>query len=280
MVRNEPLIARDARVFRPGGHPHDERVLLAVEEPLAVTLNGRRVAVLMRLAGLEKELAAGFCVSEGLIGGADDLLLVEHCGQGIPAPGEDAEEQEGPSRNRVRVRARPEGIRSEAQLDVIRLIRAGCGRTDALAALDLPPLADGPCFQSELLLGLATKLREAQRLHRASGGLHAAGLFDREGRMVAVAEDVGRHNALDKVAGHCLLRRIALDDKLALCSGRLSYEMAAKAVRLRLPLLMSVTAPTALAAEAAEAHNLTLVGYARGGHMTVYCHPERVALTA
>jgi len=275
VAEERPLVEREVLRIQSGGGEERETASLALEEPLAVDLNGQQVAVLMRLAGLEKELAVGFCVSEGFVATSDDLLLVEHCGQGIAAPGNSLKSG-GASRNRVRISARPEGLCPDARLDVTRLIRAGCGRSDAVVALDLPILDEGPHFAAEMLLGLGSKLRAAQRLHRESGGLHAAALFDASGYLVCSAEDVGRHNALDKVAGHCLLRRIPLDDKVALCSGRLSYEMAAKVARLGLPLLMSVTAPTALAVETAEACNLTLVGYVRGSGMTVYCHPDRV----
>lgn len=275
VAEERPLVEREVLRIQSNCGVKREPALLALEEPFVLELNGEEVAVVMRLSGMEKELAVGFCLSEGLVATCGDLLLVEHCGRGIPAPGE-SPESGGPSRNRVRISARPEGLRPDARLDVTRLIRAGCGRSDAVVALDLPVLSDGPRFAAEMLLGLGSKLREAQLLHRESGGLHAAALFDTGGNVVCSAEDVGRHNALDKVAGHCLLRRIPLDDKVGLCSGRLSYEMAAKAVRLGLPLLMSVTAPTALAVETAEACNLTLVGYVRGSRMTVYCHPDRV----
>jgi len=275
MTEERPLIEREVLRIKSGCGAELDTALVALEEPLALELNGRQVAVLMRLAGMEKALAAGYCLSEGLVATADDLLLVEHCGQGVPVPGEPLESGDQ-SRNRVRLSVRPEGLRPDARLDVTRLIRAGCGRSDHVVALDLPVLGKGPRFAAEMLLGLAAKLRDSQRLHRESGGLHAAALFDGDGNLVCSAEDVGRHNALDKVAGHCLLRRISLEDKVALCSGRLSYEMAAKAARLGLPLLMSVTAPTALAVETAETCHLTLVGYARGSRMTVYCHPDRV----
>jgi len=277
VAEERPLVEREVLRMASDCCMEREDALLALEEPLALDLNGRQVAVLMRLAGMEKELAAGFCLSEGLVATPEGLLLVEHCGQGMPAPGDPPEPGDG-SRNRVRVRARPESLNPDARLDVTRLIRAGCGRSDDVVTLDLPAVSEGQRFSGEMLQGLGSKLRAAQHLHREAGGLHAAALFNAVGDLVCSAEDVGRHNALDKVVGHCVLRRIPLDDKVGLCSGRLSYEMAAKAARLGLPLLMSVTAPTALAVDTAEVCNLTLVGYARGRRMTVYCHSERITV--
>ncbi|MBN1399771.1 MAG: formate dehydrogenase accessory sulfurtransferase FdhD [Anaerolineae bacterium] len=248
------------------------------EEPLSLTINGHQVAVLMRMPGLEKELAAGFCLSEGLVERFDDILLIHHCGSGLPVPGEEpVEGDEATSRNRVEVQVRPDALREEARLEVVRLIRAGCGAVDVdRADLPLARVAPGPVVGAEILLRLDGRMRAAQRMHQQVGGVHAAALFDRQGELVILCEDVGRHNAVDKAIGHCFLRGIALRDKLLLCSGRLSYEMVTKAVRVGLPVLASVSAPTALAAQIAEQFNLTVIGYLRGRRMTVYTHAERI----
>jgi len=121
-------------------------------------------------------------------------------------------------------------------------------------------------------------MREGQQLHRRTGGVHAVALYNGAGELVTLCEDVGRHNAMDKAIGYCLLRGIPLDDKMVLCSGRLSYEMVTKTIRAHVPILASVSTPTALAVEIADRFNLTVVGYLRGGRMTVYTHPERIAL--
>ena len=126
------------------------------------------------------------------------------------------------------------------------------------------------------LIALGRVLRDEQLLHNAVGGVHDAALFDATGDLLVLSEDVGRHNAVDKALGHCLLRGLPVRDRLLLCSGRLSYEMVAKAVRMGIPLLVSISAPTALALELAERFGVTLVGYLRGQRMTVYTHPERV----
>ena len=256
----------------------EQQVEIVLEEPLSLHINGRQVAVLMRLPGMEKELAAGFCLSEGLIDGFEKVLTIQHCGQGLPSPTEAVSENAAPeSRNRVEVQVRPGALREGARLEVVRLIRAGCGAVDAdLADLPLSPVREGPVVGSRLVLGLGKSMRAAQRVHRRVGGIHAAALFDTGGKLVVLCEDIGRHNAVDKVIGYCLLRGISLEDKLLLCSGRLSYEMVTKAIRLNMPLLISMSAPTALAAQIADRFNVTLIGYLRGGRMTLYTHPERV----
>jgi FdhD protein len=120
---------------------------------------------------------------------------------------------------------------------------------------------------------------DLQDIHRDIGGTHGAALFDETGKAVTVAEDIGRHNAVDKAIGYCLLREIRLDDKILVTSGRASYEMATKAIRVGIPIAASVSAPTALAVQLAEDRGLTLIGYLRGKRMNVYTHPERLIAT-
>jgi FdhD protein len=167
-------------------------------------------------------------------------------------------------------------------MEVVRLIRAGCGAVDVdRAELPLDPIPqDQVRVAREALLSLPTTMRDCQTLRQDVGGVHAAALFDADGQLVVLCEDVGRHNAVDKAVGHCLLHDVPLADKVLLCSGRLSYEMVTKAIRARLPIVASVSAPTALAVAIAEQHNLTLIGYVRGSRMTVYAHAERVGLAS
>lgn len=256
----------------------EQDVQTVLEEPLSLQVNGNQVAVLMRLPGMEKELAAGFCISEGLVEGYADILMIHHCGQGLPAPGEEPlADGSVESRNRVEVMVRPEALQEDARLEVVRLIRAGCGAVDVdRAELPLAPVQGGPVVDSRILLSLDKTMRAAQRLHKRVGGVHAAALYEPNGDLVVLCEDVGRHNAVDKVIGHCLFRGVSFGDKILLCSGRLSYEMVTKTIRLRIPILASVSAPTALAVQLAEQFDLTLIGYLRGRRMTLYTHPERV----
>lgn len=254
----------------------DDVVLM--EEPLEIVINGERVAVLMRMPGQEKELVAGFCISEGYVRRARDILLIHHCGLGLPAPGEEAGEGEGAeSRNRVEVRVSEGSFHPPEADDMVRLIRSGCGAADVSAVGDLLPyLSDGFSVHSSVLLNLGKAMRELQKVHHRIGGTHSAAVFRGDGKAVYQAEDIGRHNAVDKVIGYCLLRKIPLRDKMLVTSGRASYEMAMKAIRVEIPVIATLSAPTSMAVELAEDRGLTLIGYLRGGRMNVYTHAHRI----
>lgn len=267
---NRQVLAWGAiRVSREGAAPLFAEV--SEEEPLDIYLNGRLIATLMRLPGDERELAAGFCFSEGLVAGAADLLAISHCGM---APGEAAGIEAG---NRVDVKA----VESPAAATWWpREIRSGCGRTD-VSALDLGAIRGVESsigVSADALLGLGDTLRRAPRLYTRTGGVHAAALFAGNGDLVVVREDIGRHNAVDKVIGYALLRSMRLDDKVILTTGRASHEMVMKAVRAGAPVLASVSSATSLAVRLAERLNLTLVGYLRGGRATVYTRPDRIVV--
>lgn len=257
---------------------HEELLddLVPVEEPLEIAINDQSIAVLMRLPGQEKELAAGFAISEGYVRQVADILLIHHCGLGHPDPSGE-EENVGESRNRVRMRVVAEGFHPPARQDVIRLVRSGCGAAqvsdlgETLPRVTYDLHADVP-----VLLGLGRTMRDLQTVYRQVGGTHAAALFDVTGKAVALAEDIGRHNALDKAIGHCLLRGIPVHDKVLVTSGRASYEMVTKSIRVGIPIIATVSAPTSLAVELAQDRGLTLIGYLRGGRMNVYTHPERI----
>jgi len=254
-----------------------EEVRVVMEEPLIIEVNGQQVAALMRLPGDEKELAVGFCVSEGLITDVDAVQLVHHCGSGLPAPDEDPD-LEMTSRNRVQIQARADALRQDVQREVLRLVRSGCGAAQVQSGdLDLPPVASTATVSAALLLSLNATLRQGQELFRDVGAVHAAALFAADGALVAIREDIGRHNAVDKVLGYCLLRRIPLHDKIILTTGRASYEMVSKAVRVGLPFVASVSSPTALAVQLADAYRCTLIGYMRANRFSIYTHGWRVS---
>jgi len=249
---------------------------IVLEEPLSIVLNGTQIAILMRLPGNEKELAAGFCVSEGYVRAAQDILLIHHCGSGYPAPGQETE-MGMDSRNRVQVHARPESIVQRDQPDVVRLIRSGCGAADVSAlSEDLPDMTSALQVPATVLLELPRKMLTRQETHNTIGGAHGAALYTASGKQVVLAEDIGRHNAVDKAAGSSLLQGIGLTDKVLITSGRASYEMVAKAIRLQIPVIASISSPTSLAVQIAQEKGLTLIGYLRGGRMNVYTHPQRV----
>ena len=181
------------------------------------------------------------------------------------------------SRNRVQVQAREEGLVQRDQPDVVRLIRSGCGAADVSAlSKDLPDVTSKVQVLAATLLELPRTMRARQEIHNAIGGAHGAALYTVSGKQVVLAEDIGRHNAVDKAVGNCLLRGLGLEDKVLIVSGRASYEMVSKAIRLQIPVVASISAPTSLAVQIAQEKGLTLIGYLRGGRMNVYTHPQRV----
>ncbi len=274
--RIQRLTAQQAQALEGG---------VVVEEPLEIRLNDRPVAILMRTPGMEKELAAGFCLGEGLVANPADIVLIRHCGRVAPAlpfsGGDDPVEGDplDRSRNRVDVTVLPGAAVPARQLDLVPLIRSGCGRTDARAlAENLAPITTNLHVPFERLPPLLGQITRQQTAYRAAGGIHAAAICEAGGRVLVVCEDIGRHNAVDKATGYCLLRGIPLQDKILVSTGRASYDMVAKGVRLGIPILISISSPTSLAVELAEMLNCTLLGYLRGKALNVYTHGWRIIL--
>jgi FdhD protein len=229
---------------------------------------------------MEKELAAGFCLGEGLVADLMDIALIRHCGRALPdevVEGDPMDE----SRNRVDVTLLPGVTSPQNRVEVVQLIRSGCGRTDVQElAENLNPVNSDLKVHFETIPHFLAKITRQQAAHRVAGGIHAAALFDAGGRAVVVCEDIGRHNAVDKAMGYCLLRGIPLKDKVLVSTGRASYDMVAKGVRLGVPIIASISSPTSLAAELADALNCTLLGYLRGKHLNVYTHGWRIVVQA
>jgi FdhD protein len=262
--------------MQAGGAPVPERDLLAVEEPLEIRLDAAdaaqssraTVSVTMRTPGHDAELAVGFLFTEG---------IVRHRGQLEHVDEFDA------SGNVVRVR-----LSSDAVVDVGRLERhfyttsscGICGKTsiEALRTTSRYPLPPGePAVDAEVIHHLPRALRDAQDVFDSTGGLHASALFDTRGRLHSLREDVGRHNALDKVIGAELLAgRLPAHDKLLVVSGRASFELVQKAVMAGIPILVAVGAPSSLAVQLAACTGMTLVGFARDRRFNVYSGNERV----
>jgi FdhD protein len=230
-----------------------------VEAPLAVPVNGVVVAHLMRLPGHDAELALGFCYSEGLISGLADVLSVETC-----------EDETG----RVTVRT----PREVAPREPAVLTSACVGPRGARGA-ELPPAVDatGPKIRPDVLLQAGRKMQAAQETHRTAGAVHAAAIFTLDGKLVVLREDVGRHNAIDKVIGHCLYQDCPLARTILVSTGRASSEMILKTAAARVPVAASRSGPTSLGVELAEKLGVTLVGYLRHGQMTLYAHPQRLS---
>jgi len=272
-----PVDRMSWRTWRMSGESRAVEGEVVVEEPLEIRLNGRPVAILMRTPGLEKELAAGFCLGEGLIAKPLDIALVRHCGR--PYHNQEAEgDPLDVSYNQVDVTLMPAVAAGLDQGDAVPLIRSGCGRTEVSALLqNLTPIEAQLTVSLETLFHLPAQMTRQQAAYRAAGGIHAAALFDIAGRAVVVCEDIGRHNAVDKAVGYCLLRGISLNDKVLASTGRASYDLVAKGVRLGVPIIASLSSPTSLAIELAEALNCTLLGYLRGKTLNVYTHGWRIA---
>lgn len=269
---------RIQRLTEEGSHAVEAGVV--VEEPLEIRLDGQPVVVLMRTPGMEKELAAGFCLGEGLVASLKDIALVRHCGRVRPSADPAAAAEADPldaSRNQVDVTRLPGAPRPEAPVDAVQLIRSGCGRAEVTALVKgLEPVNGQVQVDREAIPHFLGQITRQQAAYRAAGGIHAAAIFSATGRLIIVCEDIGRHNAVDKATGYCLLRGIPLQDKVLISTGRASYDMVAKGVRLGVPIIASISSPTSLAVELAENLNCTLLGYLRGKALNVYTHGWRI----
>lgn len=251
---------------------------LVAEEPLEIRLNGRPLAITMRTPGDDFALAAGFLVSEGVLGSADDVRSIVYCA-GARADGSN-------TYNVVDVQLAPGVPVPDITLERNVYTTSSCGlcgkaSLDAVRTTARFPIADTPPVRVTpgLLSALPGRLRAAQRVFDRTGGLHAAALFSPEGELVDVREDVGRHNAVDKLVGRALREgRLPLSRSVLLVSGRASFELAQKAVMAGIPVLAAVSAPSSLAVDLAAETGLTLIGFLRGGSMNVYAGEERVDL--
>jgi FdhD protein len=264
------------RISKAGIEPVEGAV--PMEEPLAIEINGQLVAVLMRTPGDEKALALGYCLSEGLIGSLSDVLLLHHCGSGqeeLAFPSPALEGPLGPG-NRVRLLLTPEARERLGAAGPPRWVFSGCGGVDAATlGAELQVGRRDLRVAPEALWGVVPAIAQAQSGYRATGGMHAAALADEAGNLLALSEDVGRHNAVDKVIGKAALEGRPPAAILA-ATGRASSDIVAKAARLGIPIVASFSSSTSLAVRLAEEAGLTLGGYLRRNRLTVYTHPERV----
>ena len=280
-MTDQPSLDRQATRVRViawrAGVPHEREDRLAGEEPMAIRACGPGqdpidIAVTMRTPGHEAELAAGFLLTEGLVAGREDIAAIEVADPATSANPDDE----------VLVRLcapmDPDGV---ATRNFVATASCGiCGK----ASLDqvqvrCAPIPDGPVVAPQTLLALPDLLRAGQAVFGFTGGLHAAGLFTPDGTLVALREDVGRHNALDKLVGSRLLAgELPLHDRILLVSGRASFELVQKAAVAGIPVLAAVSAPSDLAVEAAGRLGVTLVGFLRGDGFNVYARPDRVSV--
>ncbi|MGH3314065.1 MAG: formate dehydrogenase accessory sulfurtransferase FdhD [Streptomyces sp.] len=253
---------------------------LVAEEPLEIRLNGKPLAITMRTPGDDFALAAGFLVSEGVLGAAEELANIVYCAG--------ATDEGSNTYNIVDVRLSPGVPVPDIALERNVYTTSSCGlcgkasleavRTTARWAVEDP--VDGPIrLEPAVLSCLPDRLRAAQRVFERTGGLHAAALFTPGGELLDVREDVGRHNAVDKLVGRALQQgTLPLRDSVLMVSGRASFELAQKAVMAGIPVLAAVSAPSSLAVDLAAETGLTLVGFLRGSSMNVYAGEHRLAL--
>ena len=248
----------------------------AVEEPLEIRIHDRPFAVIMRTPGADRHLAAGFLLAEGLIGRADDLGAVEHC----------RHPDHPDAHNIVNVfllgeaaTALPQKL-SERRNVVTNSSCGICGRvTIESIRRRAAPVASTTTLNRDQVVALPVSLRARQELFDDTGALHAAAVFEPSGACIAMAEDVGRHNAVDKVIGDLLLQeRLPLTGCALAVSGRASYEIVQKAWLGGLEIVTAVSAPSSLAIDLAVEAGITLIGFAREHGFNVYCHPERIGL--
>jgi len=282
-----------------GSAESEEKDFLAAEEPLEIRVEGRSVAVVMRTPGEDRELAAGFLVTEGLVHTVGDIVDIRyrpHCilssrdGSGrrtelIGTVPDEAVTRTEPlsvaEGNVINVR-----LRRPESLDLNKLTRhiftsssCGIGSKASIEAVrqQFAPVDDRCTVEPQVLLRLPQALAAAQETFKRTGGLHACALFDLTGKLLVLREDVGRHNALDKVVGWALLGdRLPLRQNILLLSGRTSFEMMQKALAAGVPIVAAISAPSSLAAEFARDSGQTLVGFLRGEKMNIYAGADRV----
>lgn len=243
---------------------------LAVEEPMEIRIEGRSIAVVMRTPGHDRELAAGFLLTEGMIKSAKDIFDITSCVTTGPAKG-----------NVIDV-----GLANPSSFDFAKFSRhvftsascGICGQTSIETVLKRRPPVRGTLQVSpELILALPRKLAQRQEAFQRTGGLHACALFTATGALEQVREDIGRHNALDKLIGWALLeKRLPLSESILLLSGRASFEMVQKAQAAGIPIIAAISAPSTLAVELARQCGQTLAGFVRGRTMNIYAGPERL----
>jgi FdhD protein len=248
---------------------------LVVEEPLEIRVNGKAITVTMRTPGSDVELAQGFLLTEGVIGHRDDLVTVRYCrGAGADnlntynvldatlSPGVDMP-QVDISRNFYTTSSC--GVCGKGSLDAVRTVSR------------YSPGDDASQVKAETLSAMPEQLRAGQKVFASTGGLHGAALFGAEGTMLSVREDIGRHNAVDKVIGWAVEQnRVPLTGTVLLVSGRASFELTQKAVMAGIPVLAAVSAPSSLAVDLASQSGVTLVAFLRGESMNVYTRPDRI----
>jgi FdhD protein len=249
--------------------------VLATEEPLEILLRAgddqRTLAITMRTPGNDYDLAVGFLYNEGIIHSKDDFTSMTYC--------VDDKQQEY---NSLRVQLKVDSMPALHQLERHFFTNSACGvcgttMLDDLSERNIPAIPTGPIVDPSLIISLPDKLRQSQALFESTGGLHAAALFDLDGNLLALREDVGRHNALDKLIGWGVLNdQLPFHNRVLMVSGRASYELLQKSFVAGVPIFCAVSAPSSLAVDIAQRFGLTLIGFLRGSRFNIYTGIERI----
>lgn len=252
-----------------GADPRPQTDTLVREEPLEIRVRGQSIAVTMRTPGHDRELAAGFLLSEGIIHHHDEIIEIAPC-----------LESDSPE-NTLNI-----FLAGSVEVDFARLTRhvfasSSCGLCGKASIESVhqhfPPIESNMAIGAETLTTLPDRMRDAQRTFSQTGGLHAAAIFDLQGNLLVLREDTGRHNAVDKVIGWGLLEnKLPFDPHVLLVSGRASFEIVQKALAARIPIIAAVSAPSSLAVEFAQESNQTLIGFLRGQTFNVYSCALRI----
>lgn len=280
-VSARPRVGSKVKVRRLEVAPDQIRWIsdeLATEEPLELRLvagnEHRTIAVTLRTPGNDFELAAGFLFGEGVIQRRSEIKRIAYC----------VEEGQEQLYNIVSVELRSPALPRLPTLERHFFTTSACGlcgkaSIESLSARGLSPVSGDSTISAKVLQELPEKLRKAQQLFDLTGGLHAAALFDLEGNLIALREDIGRHNAMDKLVGWALLEgKLPLAQCIVVVSGRASFELVQKALAAGIPIFASVSAPSNLAVDLAASFGMTLAGFLRGERFNVYAHPERILL--
>jgi len=280
-VSARPRVGSKVKVRRLEVAPDQIRWIsdeLATEEPLELRLvagnEHRTIAVTLRTPGNDFELAAGFLFGEGVIQRRSEIKRIAYC----------VEEGQEQRYNIVSVELRSQALPRLPTLERHFFTTSACGlcgkaSIESLSARGLSPVSGDSTVSAKVLRGLPEKMRKAQQLFDLTGGLHAAALFDLEGNLIALREDIGRHNAMDKLVGWALLEgKLPLAQCIVVVSGRASFELVQKALAAGIPIFASVSAPSNLAVDLAASFGMTLAGFLRGERFNVYAHPERILL--
>ena len=256
--------------WKEGGLQPTESDAVATEEPLEIRVRGRSIAITMRTPGHDEELAAGFLVTENIIHHRQDVSEIAHCREGEAAQ----------LSNTMNVFLTPEVDVDFGQLTRHFFASSSCGLCGKASIESVhqqfPPVENQLEISAKMLASLPDKLRVAQPTFDQTGGLHAAGLFSMDGFLTGSREDIGRHNAVDKVIGYAFLDQVDLSQSILLVSGRSSFEIMQKALAARIPIVAAVSAPSSLAVEFAQDSRQTLAGFVRGKTMNVYAGAQRV----